>query len=165
MRVGRWRIFAERRAGFSDESIDFIGPKAEGRIDRREHDRRIALGAGIGAATGALAGGAAGLAIALGQFTPIGPLSAVGAVLAVYVGLNLGAVAGGLFGVLIAFGLSEGEPTALEREVRTGHTLISVHDADERSEEARMTLRHEGGRIREESDIGTYGSGLPATPY
>jgi hypothetical protein len=52
-----------------------------------------------------------------------------------------------------------------EAELRAGRTVVTVHDADQRAEEAREVLRAHGGAIREPSDIGTYGTGLPATPY
>jgi hypothetical protein len=52
-----------------------------------------------------------------------------------------------------------------ESELRAGRSIVAVHEADERAEDARSTLRDSGGTIHEPSDIGTYGSGLPATPY
>lgn len=53
----------------------------------------------------------------------------------------------------------------LEDEVRSGHTVVIIHDADERAEEVRELLRKDGGTIREPSPVGTYGTGLPSTPY
>jgi thiamine monophosphate synthase len=53
----------------------------------------------------------------------------------------------------------------LEDEIEGGHTVVTVRDADERAEDVRELLRDCGGSIREPSPVGTYGTGLPATPY
>ncbi len=53
----------------------------------------------------------------------------------------------------------------LEDELGAGHTVVTVHEADERAEEVRELLRKHGATIREPSPVGTYGTGLPATPY
>jgi hypothetical protein len=53
----------------------------------------------------------------------------------------------------------------LEDEIKAGHTVVTVRDADQRAEEARELLREHGGSIREPSPVGTYGTGLPATPF
>jgi|SRR4051794_5395275 len=53
----------------------------------------------------------------------------------------------------------------LEGEIADGHTVVTVRDADERAEDVRELLRRHGGTIREPSPVGTYGTGLPATPF
>jgi len=53
----------------------------------------------------------------------------------------------------------------LEDEIESGHTVVTVRDADQRAEDARELLRHHGATIREPSPIGSYGTGLPATPF
>jgi hypothetical protein len=53
----------------------------------------------------------------------------------------------------------------LEDEIADGHTVVTVREADERAEDAREILRKHGGAIREPSPVGTYGTGLPATPF
>jgi hypothetical protein len=53
----------------------------------------------------------------------------------------------------------------IARELAAGKSLVTVHEADERAEDAREVLRRHHGEIHEPSDIGTYGTGLPATPY
>jgi hypothetical protein len=53
----------------------------------------------------------------------------------------------------------------LEDEIAGGHTVVTVREADERAEDAREILRKHGGTIREPSPVGTYGTGLPATPF
>ena len=52
-----------------------------------------------------------------------------------------------------------------EAEMRDGKTILTVEEADERAEDARDILRRHGATIREPSPIGTYGTGLPATPF
>jgi hypothetical protein len=51
------------------------------------------------------------------------------------------------------------------KELADGKSIVTVHEADQRAEDAREVLRHHHGSIQEPSDIGTYGTGLPATPY
>lgn len=53
----------------------------------------------------------------------------------------------------------------LDNEIEAGHTVVTVRDADERAEDARELLRSCGGTIREPSPVGSYGTGLPATPF
>lgn len=53
----------------------------------------------------------------------------------------------------------------LEDEIASDHTVVTVRDADERADDVREILRKHGGTIREPSPIGTYGTGLPATPF
>jgi hypothetical protein len=52
-----------------------------------------------------------------------------------------------------------------EGDLRAGHTIVSVHDADERSEDGREILRKHGATIREPTSVGSYGTGLVATPF
>jgi len=52
-----------------------------------------------------------------------------------------------------------------EDELAAGKSVVIAHEADERAEDARDVLRHHDGSVRELSDVGTYGTGLPATPY
>ena len=50
-------------------------------------------------------------------------------------------------------------------ELNDGKTILTVEEADERAEDARDIMRKHGATIREPSPIGTYGTGLPATPF
>ena len=52
-----------------------------------------------------------------------------------------------------------------ESELKEGKTIVTVEEADERAEEVRHLLRKHGAIIREPSPVGTYGTGLPATPF
>jgi hypothetical protein len=53
----------------------------------------------------------------------------------------------------------------LEEELDAGRAVVTVHDANERAEQVRELLRKHGATIREPSPVGTFGTGLPATPY
>jgi hypothetical protein len=153
-----------RRAGFSDQRIGFISPDTRAK-GSKHLETDVEEGAGIGAALGAAAGGAAGLAVALGMLTPIGPAIAGGALIAWIASVGAGAATGALVGALVGLGISEHDARWYESQLRAGRTLVTVHEADERSDDARAILRHHGASIQEPSDIGTYGTGLPATPY
>ena len=62
-------------------------------------------------------------------------------------------------------GIKEENRDWFEKELDDGKVLVTVHEADERAEEARDILRRHHGAIHQPTDIGTYGTGLPATPY
>lgn len=49
--------------------------------------------------------------------------------------------------------------------LKEGKTILMVEEADKRAGDAREILRKHGGTIREPSPVGTYGTGLPATPF
>jgi hypothetical protein len=59
----------------------------------------------------------------------------------------------------------DGDGEWVDDEISAGHTVVTVNDADERAEDVRDLLRKHGGTIREPSPIGSYGTGLPATPF
>lgn len=153
-----------RQAGFTDDRISFIYQDAEAKVvNRLESD--VEDGAGIGAAVGATAGGLAAVGVAAGLLTPIGPAVAGGALIAWLASVGVGAASGAVVGAMVGLGISDADAKWYEQEVIAGRTLVIVHDADERSDDARSILRRQGGEIREPSDIGAYGMGLPATPY
>ena len=153
-----------RRAGFNDDQIGFIRPNPEGQVaGKLETD--VEEGAGIGAAVGAAAGGLAGLGVALGLLTPLGPAIAGGAIIAWLASVGVGAASGAVVGSMVGLGFSEEEARWYESEVLAGKILVTVHEADERSDDARSILRNHGGEIRERTPVGTYGNGLPATPF
>jgi hypothetical protein len=51
------------------------------------------------------------------------------------------------------------------KEMDEGKSLVIVREADERAEDVRDILRRHHASIQQPSDIGTYGTGLPATPF
>jgi hypothetical protein len=50
-------------------------------------------------------------------------------------------------------------------ELKAGRTVVIVRHADQQAEDVREVLRKHGGTITEPTVIGTYGTGLPATPF
>lgn len=162
----RARVAVEdlRRAGFPDDRIGFMGPEPGAPVGRAvDHDPAEA--AGVGAAVGAAAGGAAGLVVAAAMFTPIGPVVLGGALATWLATVGVGVTAGAALGALVGFGLPEHEARWYEGELKAGRTLVLVHEADERAEDARHILRRHGGSVQEPSEFGSYGTGLPATPF
>jgi hypothetical protein len=152
-----------RRAGFSDDWIGYISP--EPRTERAKEGNNVEESTGIGAAIGAAAGGVAGLAAAVAIFPPIGPILLGGAFVAWLATAGAGAATGAVVGALVGLGVSEDDAGWYEEQVKHGRTLVTVHETDERSEDARSIIRHHGGEIHEPSELGSYGTGLPATPY
>jgi hypothetical protein len=152
-----------RQAGFPDSRIGYISP--EPRTERTKDNGSVEESTGIGAAIGAAAGGAAGLAVAAAIFPPIGPILLGGAFAAWIATAGAGAATGAVVGALVGLGVSEDDAGWYQEQVQRGRTLVTVHEADERSEDARSIIRHHGGEIHEPSELGTYGTGLPATPY
>lgn len=148
-----------RRAGFTHQRIGFIGPDAQTR--KSSSELTVDEDVGIGAALGGAAGGAAGIVVALGMLVPAGPIVAGGAILAYLASVGAGAATGALIGL----GIPESDANWYEGQLKAGRILVTVHEADERADDARSILRHNGASVREPSDIGTYGTGLPATPY
>jgi hypothetical protein len=151
------------RAGFDNKCIGFITPgKVAGEL---ADGAQLAEGAGVGAAIGASIGGAAGMVAAAALLSPIGPAVVGGAVAAWLASVGAGAAAGSVLGALIGMGVSEEEGQWYESELKAGRSLVTVRDVDERAEEAREILRRDHGAVREPALIGSYGSGLPATPF
>lgn len=159
-----------RQAGFRDEQIGFAGPDPRRRATPGEMPNGVRDAEGdeaapqVGAAIGAALGGTVGVIAAAGALAPIGgPVLVGGALAALAASTGAGAAAGGLFGALVSSD-SEDDSTWYERQVREGRTIVTVHDADENADAARVVLRAHDGTIHEPSPVGTYGSGLPATP-
>jgi hypothetical protein len=162
-----------RAAGFRDEQFGVIGPGRTTPAPGEEHSglandpthTRWEEGAGIGAAAGAVTGLGLGLAVAAGVMLPLGPVVAGGTLVALLASAGGGAAVGTLVGGLIGLGIPEEEARLYEADLKAGRVLVTVHQADERSDVARSVIRDHGGRVREPADVGTYGTGLPATPH
>jgi hypothetical protein len=56
-------------------------------------------------------------------------------------------------------------PEWFRDEVKAGRSVVTVRHADQQAEEVRDLLRKHGATIKQPTDVGTYGSGLPATPF
>ena len=153
-----------RVGGFTDEQVGYVAPGPRPRVGDGQNTQ-WEEGAEVGAALGATAGGAAGVAAAVSLLTPAGP-AVIGGALATWLAtLGAGTAAGGLLGALVGLGFPEDHGRWYESEVQAGRTIVTIHDADERAEDAREILRKHGATIREPSLVGTYGTGLPATPF
>jgi hypothetical protein len=161
-----------RAAGFRDDQIGVVGP---GRADGDAGTERSGLendptgtrweeGAGIGAAVGAAGGLGLGALVAAGLMTPVGPAVAGGALVALLASAGAGATVGTVVGGLIGLGVPEEDARRYQAEAEAGRILVTVHRAEGRAAEARSILaRHAtpaGG-----PGVGTYGTGVQATPY
>jgi hypothetical protein len=162
-----------RRAGFRDDQLGVLGPNPD---EAPSPGVRSGLagdplgthweeGAGIGAAAGATAGAGLGLAVAAGLLPPIGPVIAGGTLVALLAIAGAGAVAGTAVGGILGLGIPEDHARIYEGELRAGRVLVTVRPEDGQDETARRVLRDLDGVPRGAPDIGTYGTGVPATPY
>ena len=100
-------------------------------------------------ATGAALGGATGLLAALASLAipGVGPIIAGGVLGTTLAGAGIGAAAGGLIGALTSLGLSEEDARYYEEGIRSGGTLVTVHD-NARTADAVRVLEQFGGRTR-----------------
>lgn len=145
-----------RAAGFQDGQIGILArdPKkssasAATRGDKTTDGDDVASSAVAGAAVGGVTGLLAAL-VAL-AIPGAGPFIA-GGVLATTLGSaaagsGIGAVAGGLIGALTNMGVSEADARYYDEGIRSGGTLVTVHDT-ERATEAAQILEQHGGRQR-----------------
>jgi hypothetical protein len=182
IRVGVFPGYAEarraveelRKAGFRDDQIGVLGPNlgellpAEGERSGLPNDplgTHWEEGAGLGAAAGATAGLGLGLAVAAGLMPPVGPVIAGGTLVALLASAGAGATAGTVVGGILGLGVPEDHAHIYEGELRAGRVLVAVRPADGQDETAHRVLRELGGVPAGAPDIGTYGTGVPATPY
>jgi hypothetical protein len=162
-----------RRAGFRDDQLGVLGSDRDGvppSVDRSGLPNdplgtHWEEGAGIGAAAGATAGVGLGLAVAAGLLPPFGPVIAGGTLVALLASTGAGAVAGTAVGGILGLGVPEDHARVYEGELRAGRVLVTVRAEAGQDEAARRILRDLGGVPHGAPDIGTYGTGVPATPY
>ena len=127
-----------------------------------------------GAVAGGMLGGAAGLTASLmGLAIPgLGPVVAVGPLIAMLTGAGAGAVAGGLIGALTHSGVSQEHASYYAETVRRGGALVSLRADESRAERAAEILRENGAidldervmRWRGAGWRGWDGSAKPYTP-
>lgn len=112
------------------------------------HPSDAAESAGTGATVGTVLGGGAGLLAGLGLLAipGLGPVVAVGWLVAAVTGAGVGAAAGGLIGGLTAAGLSADEAETYAEGVRRGGTLVTVR-ADESRGERVLAILDQAGSI------------------
>ena len=141
-------------AGYSRDRISIVAGKSAGedasadaaRSRGAARNENVAEGAGTGAIIGGVTGGAAGLIASLaGLAIPgIGPVLAVGPIMATLTGAGVGAVAGGLVGALQTSGVPGEHARYYAEGVRRGGTLVTVTTDDDEAERVMeiMNLHH-----------------------
>jgi len=125
-----------------------------------------------GAVAGGVLGGAAGLTASLvGLAIPgLGPVVAVGPLIAMLTGAGAGAVAGGLIGALTRSGIPDERAGYYAEAVRRGGAIVSIRADESRAERAEEVLRENGAIDLEQSvmrwrDAGWRGWDSSAKPY
>ena len=134
--------------GFRAEDVSALLPDNQGTKDfAHEKGTKAPEGAVTGAGTGLVLGGALGWLAGIGSLAipGVGPLIAVGPILATLTGIGVGGVAGGIVGGLVGLGIPEYEAKRYEGRVRSGQILLSVHcDNPEWVKRAKETLQATG---------------------
>ncbi|QVL31038.1 hypothetical protein KIH39_19610 [Telmatocola sphagniphila] len=143
-------IIALREAGFPSESIGLFSRHGEATgLKTDPLATRWEEGMGIGAAGGALTGAGLGLAVVTGLLSPIGPVVAGGALVALLASAGAGATIGTVLGGLAGVGIPEDEYHYYEGELIEGKSMVTV-DANERVKEAEAIIMKHGGHLRKE---------------
>ena len=134
-------VAALEAAGIATDDISIIIRDHDANSDTRAagttavRDRAIASEAGTGAAIGAVLGGGGGLLAGIGAVAipGIGPVIAVGWLVATLAGVGIGAAvggsAGGLMGALTNAGVPAADAHAYAEGVRRGGSLVTVRVA------------------------------------
>jgi hypothetical protein len=94
-----------------------------------EEKSKAPEGAATGVGTGGVIGGILGWLAGIGilAIPGIGPFIAAGPIMAALSGGALGAAVGGFIGSLVGLGIPEMEAKQIEKKLRTGQVLLSVH--------------------------------------
>jgi len=122
-----------KEAGFRSTDISVLFPENIGTKDfAHEKHTKAPEGAVTGASSGAIIGGALGWLAGMGALGSlaipgIGPLLAVGPIMAMLSGVGVGGALGGLTGALVGMGIPEYEAVRYEGRVKHGGILLSVH--------------------------------------
>jgi len=136
-----------RAAGLRDEEISLVmrdRRQAEGLADDVDLDSENATAAG--AVGGGILGALAGLALGAGAIAlpGIGPILAMGPIVAGVTGVAIGVTTGGLIGTLIDWGVPEHEAAHYHSGVERGGILLAARVPDDREAEARAALARAG---------------------
>jgi len=147
-----------RDAGYPGERIGIVSRDPEARDVAEDTGAKVAGGAATGAVTGGVLGGITGLLVGIGALAipGIGPVVAGGALATAFglgggtavAGAGIGAAAGGVVGALTGLGFSHDEATYYDEGVRSGRTLVTVHEADDYEEGRAERLFDETGADR-----------------
>lgn len=143
-----------RRAGFSDDELGFLT-----RVGVADRDEAAQTGTMTGIVSGGILGSVLGAAVAL-LIPGFGPALAGGILAA---STALGAAAGGIIGTLTSLGVPDSEARYYQRELETGHTIVTVKIAsDHQSAEA---ILRDSGATSVKSHIGVFNAVPPQRPF
>jgi hypothetical protein len=130
-------------AGYSRDRIGLVSRDPEAKEVAEDTGAKVAGGAATGAVTGGVLGGIAGLLVGIGALAipGIGPVVAGGVLASAFgigggtavAGAGIGAGVGGLVGALTGLGFSKDEAEYYDQGVRSGRTLVTVEDEDDRA--------------------------------
>ena len=151
--------------GYTDDQIGLVAKHDDGTtgttdgsgLESDPTGTRWEEGTGIGAAAGAATGTGLGIAVAAGLLTPVGPLIAGGALIALLASAGAGATVGTLVGGLVGLGVPEDDATYYEGEVHSGRYVVTV-DAGSRSAEVKSMFNRYEGYDRSTAATGTHSS-------
>jgi hypothetical protein len=137
-----------RASGFRIEDISVLLPKNVGTKEfAHEKHTKAPEGTTAGATVGGVVGGSLGLLAGIGALAVpgLGPLIAVGPIMAALTGVGAGGVVGGLVGALVGMGIPEYEAKRYEGLVKKGGILASVHcDDSDWVSRAKKVMQHTG---------------------
>lgn len=143
--VGRLKI-----AGFRSADVSVLMPDKDTTKEfAHEVGTKAPEGATTGAGAGLVLGGTFGWLAGVGALAipGIGPLIAVGPIMAALAGAGVGSALGGVSGALLGMGIPEFEAKRYEGAVKDGGILLSVHcDTNEWVQRAKDILKEIGAQ-------------------
>lgn len=119
-----------KTAGFRNSDVSVLMPDKDTTKEfAHEKGTKAPEGATTGAGAGLLLGGTFGWLAGVGALAipGVGPLIAVGPILAALAGAGVGTALGGVSGAMIGLGIPEFEAKRYEGAVKNGGILLSVH--------------------------------------
>ncbi len=131
------------RSGYDRDQISVVARDADGKVRSEGGDTYAEEGATAGVVAGAGVAGLASLGMSFGVIPVIGPVLAVGPIVAALLSAAGGAAAAGLTGWLIGSGIPEEDAAFYEGAVKSGRYLVTVQGA--KRDEAFASLRKSGG--------------------
>jgi hypothetical protein len=120
-------------SGFRQEDISVLLQDNVGTKDfAHEKHTKAPEGTATGVLAGGVIGGALGLLAHIGilAIPGLGPLIAVGPIIAALTGIGSGTLVGGIIGALVGIGIPEYEAKRYEGRIKAGGILLSVHCDD-----------------------------------
>lgn len=117
------------RSGFKSSNVSVLLADNPHRRVITEKATKGPEGAAMGAGSGAVLGGTLGLLAGIGALAipGVGPLIAVGPIMAALAGVGIGGAVGGVAGALVGMGIPEYEARRYEGRLQRGGILLSLH--------------------------------------